>query len=1029
MKRRTFGKGVRWLMVLLAACLWLPSGGGSLAADPVNLVSNPGFENGLQSWGSWGNIASTQVSGNVHSGTTALSVTGPGGGYQDITTGVTSNTSYTLSAWGKRAGTGGAAFIGVKFKNASGGVISESSAIYWTELAYTQHSGTFTTPTGTVSLQLYAYVNSGAAGLFLDDVILTGGEPPVGSGTNYYVATNGNDSNPGTLASPFLTVQKAASVAIAGDTVNIRAGTYYEEVTPAYTGTSGHPITFQAYNGEAVTISGLARVTSTWTLHSGNVYKTTTALNLGSKNAVFADGEMMVPARWPNVGSWLDKSPALADNATSSTSGTTAILKGAATGPQMPNLNWAGAKVWAYVNWIGWTSPISASSNNQLTLTNNAPDGNTQLGYELNFAPIQYYIYDSLQALDTNKEWYYDAAAQTLYLYAPNGGSPSGYTIEKKVRESAFTLDGLSYIDIKGLTINGATIKASSSNHIRLDGLKLKNFGYDADSTGRYGSQLDIGLILKGDGIELRNSEIYNSSGYGIYITGNDAVIFNNYIHDIGYAGAFTSAFSVDGANAHISYNTLKRAGSTCTGGNMTFGALIEYNDFSYCGMISNDNGTMHWAKNDYQNTEIRYNYFHDGQDGAAHIYVDNASSNLLIHHNTVYNTSVSGKRAVLINQPANYIQFYNNMIDGSFVANSAQVFQDDTYKMAVYDNVFTEGYSITGPARVSNNSTAQGEFAMITGPGGTPGHNFTAPPTEPALSFTNHPDRNLVRNAGFEGMLDHYHVPNDLRYWTKTGAMNAVGQLSEHESINQDHGYTRTGEGSVRLGGGQDGIEQTITGLAPNTYYEIAGWAKVSTGEQARIGAKLYDASGGDTYATVTDTQGGWVRNIMTFKTGSQATSATIYLNKTTSGSGYVYGDDFGLVYLGATLPPPPPPAPGDNLLTNPGFEQDYASWSNGVNVTVDTANAHDGAKAIRVNSGAAGSGNQDASGGVVAGADYIVSAWGKLGAAGVTGAKLTVRAKNSAGQYITGSGVDAALSWSETVYTRKAVKFTMPT
>ncbi|MEQ1706632.1 MAG: choice-of-anchor Q domain-containing protein, partial [Rickettsiales bacterium] len=43
---------------------------------------------------------------------------------------------------------------------------------------------------------------------------------------NYYVATNGSDSNPGTEAAPFKTVQKGADVAKAGDTVFVMPGTY-----------------------------------------------------------------------------------------------------------------------------------------------------------------------------------------------------------------------------------------------------------------------------------------------------------------------------------------------------------------------------------------------------------------------------------------------------------------------------------------------------------------------------------------------------------------------------------------------------------------------------------------------------------------------------------------------------------------------------------------------------------------------------------------------------------------------------------
>lgn len=42
----------------------------------------------------------------------------------------------------------------------------------------------------------------------------------------YYVAVDGDDANPGTLASPFATIQRGQVAAVAGDTVYIRGGTY-----------------------------------------------------------------------------------------------------------------------------------------------------------------------------------------------------------------------------------------------------------------------------------------------------------------------------------------------------------------------------------------------------------------------------------------------------------------------------------------------------------------------------------------------------------------------------------------------------------------------------------------------------------------------------------------------------------------------------------------------------------------------------------------------------------------------------------
>ncbi|HEY3446513.1 MAG TPA: DUF4082 domain-containing protein [Myxococcales bacterium] len=80
------------------------------------------------------------------------------------------------------------------------------------------------------------------------------------SGPQYYVATTGNDANPGTLAQPWRTIQKAMNSAVAGDTVNIRGGTYQERLTLNVSGVAGKAIVFQPYGwtgpgtGEAVVL-------------------------------------------------------------------------------------------------------------------------------------------------------------------------------------------------------------------------------------------------------------------------------------------------------------------------------------------------------------------------------------------------------------------------------------------------------------------------------------------------------------------------------------------------------------------------------------------------------------------------------------------------------------------------------------------------------------------------------------------------------------------------------------------------------
>jgi PKD domain/Protein of unknown function (DUF1565) len=109
------------------------------------------------------------------------------------------------------------------------------------------------------------------------------------SGASYYVSTSGSDSNAGTLASPWRTIQKAANTVTQGDTVFIRGGTYNEKVTISKAGNSAW-ITFQPYNDEKVIVDGTGKTSDVESgviqLNGGSNYIHITGLEI--KNAGYA---------------------------------------------------------------------------------------------------------------------------------------------------------------------------------------------------------------------------------------------------------------------------------------------------------------------------------------------------------------------------------------------------------------------------------------------------------------------------------------------------------------------------------------------------------------------------------------------------------------------------------------------------------------------------------------------------------------------------------------------------------------------
>jgi hypothetical protein len=90
---------------------------------------------------------------------------------------------------------------------------------------------------------------------------------------NFYVATTGNDANPGTQAQPFATFSAANTAVSAGQTIEVAGGTYTTVLNPK-SGTSGNPITWRARAGETVTIN----------LSSG------TCLTINGKTDITVDG-------------------------------------------------------------------------------------------------------------------------------------------------------------------------------------------------------------------------------------------------------------------------------------------------------------------------------------------------------------------------------------------------------------------------------------------------------------------------------------------------------------------------------------------------------------------------------------------------------------------------------------------------------------------------------------------------------------------------------------------------------------------
>ena len=75
--------------------------------------------------------------------------------------------------------------------------------------------------------------------------------------TNYYVSPTGSDSNKGSEQSPWLTIQHAADIAVAGDIIYVKPGSYSERITSKKSGRSADArISFKSLPERTAIVSG-----------------------------------------------------------------------------------------------------------------------------------------------------------------------------------------------------------------------------------------------------------------------------------------------------------------------------------------------------------------------------------------------------------------------------------------------------------------------------------------------------------------------------------------------------------------------------------------------------------------------------------------------------------------------------------------------------------------------------------------------------------------------------------------------------
>ena len=252
--------------------------------------------------------------------------------------------------------------------------------------------------------------------------------PIISMGADFYVATSGNDSNPGTLAQPFATIQHAVEQSVPGSTLFLREGTYRQTIDlDGVAGLPGQPVTLKSYQGEQVIIDGTIEITSTWTLDSETVYRTTIPEDI---TQLFVDDKIMTLARFPNAPAFSDAAFNEHNRREQLASSTHGTVRDNPNGGIAQSLADTGIDFTDCVALLNFGDHVTGAR-----IVQNHTAGSSTFNYSPNINPFKntrgYFFEGGIGnaervMLDTPEEWAYDESTKTLYLWPEDGQDPSG---------------------------------------------------------------------------------------------------------------------------------------------------------------------------------------------------------------------------------------------------------------------------------------------------------------------------------------------------------------------------------------------------------------------------------------------------------------------------------------------------------------------------------------------------------------------------------------------------------------------------
>ncbi len=514
--------------------------------------------------------------------------------------------------------------------------------------------------------------------------ILTASHAQRSLAADFYVATNGSDTNPGTNAAPFRTLEaardairslkKKSSPLDGGVTVWLRGGDYVRtgalELTDVDSGSKEQPIVWRAVEGERVRLLGGRKLAGFKTVTDADVLKRLPSAARGqvwqcdlralgvtefgemqsrgfgrtttpAHCELFFAGRPMTLARWPNEGSW----EKIADFPQDSAIGDG---HGGKTGKLVDGFNYKGERprgwkgvddIWIHGYWSwDWANSYEriASIDLDRHLLKTAPPHGTY-GFRKG---QRFYFLNVLEELDQPGEWFLDRKHAIVYFWPPKPIA-SGESLLSLSEEPLLRLKDVSHLSFRGLTLEatrGNAVEMQGGSRNRLAGCTIRNIG-------------DWGIkIAGGNDHGVIGCDIFDTGDGGIDMTGGDRetltpgghFVQNCHFQRQGrWSKCYVPAVHMQGVGqrvAHCLIHDHPHCAILFSGNDHS----IEFNEIHHIAMETGDVGAIYAGRNyTFRGNRIRHNYIHHthtaGSGGSMGVYMDDCMSGTEIYGNVFY--------------------------------------------------------------------------------------------------------------------------------------------------------------------------------------------------------------------------------------------------------------------------------------------------------------------------------------------------------------------------------------------------------